>query len=855
MKIVKSKILILALMLISFASFSQSTVKGILVDAQNNETLIGASVVVEGTTIGTSTALDGSFSITVPSGNQKLILSYVGYVEIIKDVNLTQGEELDLGKIDLEPSSIGLEEVRVISSFAKDRETPVAISTIKPELIQEKLGTQEYPEILKSTPSVYATKQGGGYGDSRIYLRGFDSNNIGVLINGVPVNDMESGKVYWSNWAGLSDVTESMQVQRGLGASKLALSSVGGTINILTKSTDVKKGGSVFSGIAHDGFKKTSVTLSTGLLDNGWAITFSGGKSSGDGYVQATNFEAWSYFANISKIINDKHRVSLTAFGAPQWHNQRGNKHTIQDYRDNPNGAQWNSDFGYRNGEIYNTAYAYNYYHKPQVSLNHYWVISEDSKLSTSAYASISKGGGRRAYGDDSHWLYLNNKTGLPYPGETKLTSEGYIDYDAVVAENANASNGSTAIMANSINSHDWYGVLSTYTKDNLIPDLKMSLGFDGRYYKGYHAYEIDDLLGGEYFLNSSNVNRDPNKTLQKGDYINYYNLGEVLWAGLFLQGEYVKDNYSGFLSLSGANNSYRRTDYFTYTPEEGQVTDWLSFWTYTVKGGLNYNINKNHNVYANGGYITRAPYFRNAFLGYTNDFNDDAKNEKIFTVEVGYGYSTSIFSAKLNVYRTEWKDKGLVKSFGDATANIPGINALHQGVEFEATYQPFQKLTVKGMFSWGDWIWTDDVDFELFDQNQVSQGTFDAYLKDVHVGNSAQITGALSVNYEILPKLKIGGDFNYFGKNFSDFNPENRTSADDRSDAWQLPDAYILDLNLKYRFKVAKLNATIYANINNILDTEYIADATDGVSHDNATTLVWYGFGRTWSTGLKINF
>jgi len=863
MKIFKKKILIMALMLLSVASFGQSKVKGILVDAQNGEVLIGAAVVVDGTTIGTATSLNGSFTIDIPSGNQKLILSYVGYIELTKEISLKSGEEVDLGKVPLEPSAIGIEEVRVISSFARDRETPVAISTIKPEVILEKLGSQEYPEILKSTPSVYATKQGGGFGDSRIYLRGFDSNNIGVLINGVPVNDMESGKVYWSNWAGLSDVTANMQVQRGLGASKLALSSVGGTINIITKSTDATKGGNVYYGIGNDGLRKQSLTLSTGLLDNGWAITFSGGRSFGDGYIQATNYDGWSYFGNISKIINDKHRISLTAFGAPQWHNQRNNKHLIEDYRSNPEGSKWNSDYGYRNGEIYNAGYAYNYYHKPQISLNHYWTINEKSKLSTSIYASISDGGGRRVSGANAPWLNYDRTTGRPITGVTKLTPEGYLDYDAVIESNSTATNGSTAIIANSINSHDWYGILSSYTRE--ISNLTLTGGFDGRYYKGYHAMEVDDLLGGEYFLDNINVNREPGTPLYKGDYFSYYNLGEVLWAGLFVQGEYVIDKYSAFLSLSGANNSYRRTDYFLYTPEEGQVTDWISFWSYNIKGGLNYNINENHNVFANGGYVSRAPFFKNAFLGNTNDFNTDAKNEKIFTVELGYGFQTSTINAKVNLYRTEWKDKGLVKTFGEYTANIPGINALHQGIEFEATYKPFRKLTAKGMFSYGDWKWTDNVSFELYDQNQVLQGTYNAYIKDIHVGNSAQITGALSLDYEVLPKIKIGADFNYFGKNYSDFVPENRTTNPDNplttdvvelpEEAWQLPDAFLLDVNVSYKFKVGSFNATLYANLNNALDAEYIADATDGTEHDVFTSTVWYGFGRTWSTGLKINF
>lgn len=845
--------LIIALSFLSFSVFAQGVVKGIIVDADaENFVLMGATVMVEGTSSGTAANLDGAFSLKVPQEKVTLVFSYMGYIDKKVDVTIPASGEKDLGMVALKSSTVGLDEIQVVTSFVRDRSTPVAVSTIEPYIIAEKLGTQEYPEILKSTPSVYATKQGGGYGDSRIYLRGFDSNNIGVLINGVPVNDMESGKVYWSNWAGLSDVTQSMQVQRGLGASKLALSSVGGTINIITKSTDAQKGGVIYGGVGNDGMVKQNFTISTGLLDNGWAVTLSGGHKYGNGYIEATNFEGWSYFANISKIINDKHRISFTAFGAPQWHNQRSNKHTIQDYRDNPNGTKWNSDYGFRNGEIYNIGYAYNYYHKPQISLNHYWNIDETSLLSTSIYISKSNGGGRRVYGADKNWLGIDYTTGEYYDA-AKLTPEGYFDYDAVIAENAAADNGSTCIIANGINSHDWYGLLSTYTKD--IAGLKLTGGVDGRYYKGYHAYQVEDLLGGNYFLDNLNVNRDPNTPLYKGDYINYHNLGEVLWYGLFAQAEYTTDLYSAFISTSGAINSYRRTDFFSYTPEEGQTTDWLNFKTYTVKGGANYNINEHHNVFANGGYITRAPYFRNAFLGYTNDFNKEAKNEKIITAELGYGYRSSMLTFKINLYRTYWKDKSLVKSFGDLTANIPGINALHQGVEIEGTYHPLTKLTIKGMVSVGDWKWTDNVHFEAFDQQQVSQGTFDAYLKDVHVGNSAQTTAFLSADFEILPKLKIGADYTYYGRNFSDFDPTNRTSEEDQVDAWQLPDAYYLDVNAKYKFKLGKLDATIYGNVNNIFDIEYIADATDGIDHDVNSSIVFYGFGRTWTTGLKVKF
>ncbi|MGE0077578.1 MAG: TonB-dependent receptor [Bacteroidales bacterium] len=844
---------LLTMMLVALTSmaFSQGTVKGVVVDANSGEKLIGATVVVEGTTTGISTAFDGSFSLKVPAGNIKLMFSFIGYIDQSIDISVSQDAEKDLGNISLQPSTIGLEEVYVTTSFVRDRTTPVAVSTITPQLIIEKLGNQEFPEILKSTPSIYATKTGGGFGDARVYVRGFDSNNVGVLINGIPVNGMEDGKVYWSNWAGLSDVTESQQIQRGLGASKLALSSVGGTINVITKSTEAEKGGSVYTGIGNDGYKKQTFTVSTGMLKNGWAVTISGGHTYGDGYIQATNYDGYSYFVNVSKRINDKHRIVFNAFGAPQWHNQRSNKHTIQEFRDSRFGTRWNSDFGYRNGKIYNIGYAYNYYHKPQVSLNHYWKINDVSMLATQVYASIATGGGRRIYGANSSWLSLQYPSGQPYDNSA-LTPDGYFDFDYVMAQNKASLSGSTCIVANAINDHQWYGALSTYTTE--ISGIKITAGFDGRYYSGVHAYKIDDLLGGSYFTESKNINNPEGRPLKEGDYVNYNYLGQVLWLGLYGQAEYVKDQYSGFLSLSAASSSYRRVDYFTYTPGH-QKSSWHNFLPWNIKGGFNYKINDNHNVFVNGGYITKAPIFANAFLNYTNTYNKGVKDEKIITAEVGYGYESKYVNVKLNYFRTYWKDKGLVKTLNGQTANILGINALHQGVEFEGAYKPTSRLTIKAMASYGDYVWTDDVNFTLYDQSQNIVGTYNAYVADVHVGNSAQITASLNCDYEVLPKLKLGADLFWFSKNYAEFDPTARTTIANKVDSWEMPNYYLLNVNANYKFKLGNLNATIYGNVANLLDTEYIADATDGSDHDRYSSYVFYGFGRTWSAGLRVNF
>lgn len=872
--------LMAGMLLLCHISFAQ-TIKGKIVDAQNKMELIGATVVIEGTSIGAAAGLDGSFTLNVPKGKKTLNVTFVGYIDQKIELDLAAGETKDLGEINLEPNAVGLQEIRVVSSFAQDRKTPVALSKIEPITIEEKLGTQEFPEILKSTPSVYATKNSGGYGDGRINLRGFESNNIGVLINGVPVNDMESGKVYWSNWSGLSEVTRNIQVQRGLGASKLAISSVGGTINILTNSTEAKKGGSVYYGIGNNGYKKIKFSASTGMLENGWAATIAGTKETGDGYIKATDFEAYSYFMNISKKVNEDHLISFVAFGAPQWHNQRYTMHEIDYFREHKDGRRLNSNYGIREGKIYNASY--NRYHKPQISLNHYWNIDKETMLSTAVYATFSNGGGRRIEGSKDKWLEYP-KDGNPEDSPLLLTYDGLLNWDAVLDSNANSVNGSQAIEAMAVNRHDWYGVLSTFSKT--IDNIQIIAGFDGRYYKAYHYTEITDLLGGKFFLDNANYNRDPNTLLKQGDKMFYHNIGEVFWEGIFGQVEYTKDLFSAFASISFSNTSYRRIDYFSYfsddliekidnnqqleaeyidrlgedefeTAMKGQKSDLLNFSAYSGKTGFNYNLNENFNIFLNGGYFTRAPYFRYAFRGHTNEINEGVEHEKVTSGEFGAGFRNSFIKANLAIYHTRWLDKALTVSVGNnETANILGLNAIHQGVELEAWVYPTKKIDIKLMGSLGDWVWQDDVQAEIYDNQQNFIDDYVLYAKDLHVGDAAQTTMAFGINYEFLPKFKLGLDFNHYSRLYSNFDVNNRINASESGkDAWRLPDYQLLDMNMSYRFKIGDYRASFFANVNNLLDTEYISDGKDGGDHDALTSLVYYGFGRTWSTGMKINF
>ncbi len=495
-KSLQRTLLLLALLVAAIPAVAQTTLTGRIIDADSGSGLSGAVITGSRSRDVAISSNNGTFRITGIAGEHELTVTYLGYHD--KTVPVQAGST-DLGDIAMESDAISMADVVVMAGIVtSDRQTPVAVSNITRSQIDMKLSNQEFPEILKSTPSVYATKESGGYGDSRISMRGFNSENIGVLINGVPVNDMENGRVYWSNWAGLSDVTSFMQVQRGLGASKLALSSVGGTINIVTRSTDAVKGGSVYYGLGNDGLQKLNVSLSTGLLENGWAVTLAGSRQSADGYIRGTNYLAWNYFGNLSKVFaGGRHRLSLTAFGAPQWHNQRGNPYPIEDYHTHPDGRRMNLSWGYKDGKIAGTGYGYNEYHKPQISLVHTWNIDTKSMLSTSVYASPSEGNGRYISGAKPNWVSVNGGTsgdGRYYP-DTAVSPEGQIDYGWVHEQNRGNPNGSQVIFGKSVNSHDWYGVLSSYN-NQLTDEIKLTAGFDGRYFKSYHRREVDDLLG-----------------------------------------------------------------------------------------------------------------------------------------------------------------------------------------------------------------------------------------------------------------------------------------------------------------------------------------------------------------------
>lgn len=930
-------------LLVATTMFSQGKIKGTVTDSELNGALPGVNVIVKGSTTGASTDMDGKFLLNTTATSGQVVISYVGFKSQTVSFTVKKGETVDLGTIKLASNSNQLEDVVVKSSLldiAKDRKTPVAVSTIRASEIQQKLGNQEFPEILANTPSVYASKSGGGFGDSRVVIRGFDQKNIAVMINGVPVNDMENSSVYWSNWAGLSDVTSAMQVQRGLGSSKIVNSSVGGTINVVTRTSDMKEGGSVSTMVANNSFLKTGISYNTGKMKNGLSASILLSQTNGNEYVNGTRFEAANYFIALGYQINKKNDVQFTFTGAPQWHDQRGTSPTIAQYlqygTDGEPNRRLNLDAGTLNGKDFNMRT--NYYHKPVASLNWDYKISEKMKFSSVLYGSWGRGGGTGANGVARGNAYTSslftnpdgtrnfdniqawNTGNLALPtaaaptgavAPRSLTGGEYINFSS---SSTDLTNGFSKIA--STNSHNWYGgVASLNTK--LTNELTLDFGIDMRTYKGIHFQTVNDLIGAAGYkdllsatngnINSANqiiratYDARPNlNPLWNTDYqqkVNYYNDSKVNWLGAFTQLEYSKNNLTAFIQGAVSQQGYKRIDHFRFTDASGdQETSFKNILGGNVKAGLNYNINSHNNVFVNSGYYSKQPFMNAVYPQNKNFVNSNLTNEKIFGIELGYGFRSSKFNANVNVYRTTWKDRfqtvsDLTKIAGSTTINenqdgyfsFSGINETHQGVELDLNYKPFEKLAINGMVSVGDYHYDGNasstrytVTNEAFGNDAVAKTLF---LDKVKVGNAPQTTASIGATYEVVKRVKVDANYRYTERNYANMTPTN-FQTESNFGVLKLPSFGLVDAGFSYKMLVGKDKAesvNFRLNVNNLLDQIFIAEAnsntfaktrenftTDAAYETYSNTLykgldssnqVYFGFGRTWNFGISYNF
>lgn len=901
MKIFKN-VLLAGFFLITMSVFSQSKITGVIFDGDLNQPLAGASVVVKGTSNGTATDLDGKFELTTTQKSGVISVSYLGFVT--KSIPFTvNGNSVNLGQIVVLPDASQLQEVVVIGKgiidVAKERKTPIAVSTIKAVEIQEKVGTADVTQALVNTPSVYVAGQSGGYGDSRITVRGFQQDNTAFLLNGQPINGMEDGKMYWSNWSGMSDIANFIQVQRGLGSSKLAISSVGGTVNFVTRATDKKEGGFVSMGVANSDYFKSTAAYNTGIMKNGFGMSVMLSHWQGDGYNQGTRGEGQNYFISFGYKPNDKHNFNFLITGAPQSHDQNFTK-KISDYL--TYGRKYNNNWGTLNGDY--LSLRTNFYHKPVANLNWDFNINETTQLSTVLYASWGRGGGT---GD-----YKARNYNIPY-------TNGQINFDQIYANNLTAPGGIGSQPANmliraSMNNHAWYGVVSNLKKE-INKNLSVNFGLDLRTYNGDHYRQVSNFLGlngwteSRYLRDNTHIIPNPNtlpsasNTVTQSYNINpwyaFFNSASdkqkidydysetITYGGVFGQVEYSNDKFSTFFQGAVSNQSHQRFDYYDYQ-DQYQDSKKVNNVGFNVKGGAAYNFNEQHVVYGNAGYYSRQPYHDNIYLNFTNEVNPLTENEKVLGLEAGYTFKSKIFTASVNAYRTTWEDRVVTTSTvlssnttigttnlaaGDVVISAnQGVKQVHSGLELDFVLKPIQKLDVKGFASLGNWEFSGSAVRRRFDENL---NILDETLTDNDggkVGDAAQTTWGLGAKYEIFERFTIDADWRNYDKLYANVVAKNNL---------QMPSYDLVDMGISYKMLVGKdkqNSVNFRFNVNNLFDEVYLSElttnikTTDIISSSNPALGTYqsnnkvykgiadgnsgfFGLGRTWNFTLRYNF
>ena len=805
--------------------------------------------------------------------------------QVEQDENVSLGETLIIGK--------------GVIDVAEARKTPVASTVItREEILDKGVGNVEFPELLKNSPSVYVADQAAGFGDSKMYMRGFDQSNTAFLLNGQPINGMDNGSLYWSNWQSVSDIANLIDVQRGLGSSKLAIASVGGTVNIVTKATEKKEGGFVRYLTGNDSYQKQTVGYNTGMKGKWGASFMFDNWSAHRSFARGTEGKGQSYFVSVGYKPSERHTFNFMIFGAPQEHDQNFSKPMEREYLTDSKGnitdiiktpgydmtgRKGNSNYGFYNGEALSGRT--NYYHKPVANLNWDFTINEKLSLSTVVYASTGTGGGIGT---------LGNGPGYTLDG---YKSNGEINWDLLAAGNKVLPNGVSTgnngtVLASSVNNHFWYGGVTNLTFDTK-KGLKFDVGADIRFYQGEHYQQLNNLLGAsgrtatnaqrakDYMVSKTYSSSPWNSLFNKADRserIGFDNSETINYQGIFGQAEYSNKVFSVFFQGALSWQEYEKFDNWNYTAESaakagvkfknGQASSGeRTELGYNLKAGFSFNLNEENKLFVNAGRFSRQPYLNNMFVRNTVKFvTPDVKNEEIQSIEAGYRYKTRTLKVNINGYYTQWDNRADTYNGqnykdinGDSHRNVRyllnDLSQEHKGIEVDFEAKVTRDWTVRGYTSVGDWRYKGDFTYQVQDTDtqEIVAGTENGKgnLDGVKVGNAAQFTFGLGTKVKATKSLSFDADFNYFARLYENVNVADIAKANIAGTTYQnetIRPYAIVDLGMSYNFKLTSSQSIRFrGNIKNLFNDQYIS-RKDNYGY-------FWGNGRTWNAGVTYNF
>ena len=878
-------------------------ITGTVTNASTGEKLPGANVILVGTNYGAATTTDGKYKITVPEGTYTVKCSFVGFASQTVDVNLTQNTEVNFA---LQEQALTLS-VTVLADRATERKTPVAFTNVTKSQMQQQLGSQDIPMVLNTTPSVYATEQGGGSGDARINVRGFDQRNITIMINGLPQNDLENGWLYWSDWAGLGDATSNVQIQRGLSATTSVVPTIGGTINIITDPAQQNFGIRFKQEIGSDVFWKSTLTANSGLINNKFAFNVSLVRAVANGVVDKTWNDAYNYYLGASYNINSNNRLELYVMGAPQRHG--GNPYaqniaafshsyaaSLSDYDqaafnnfpESPSGRLYNENWNYVSPSYTGMQYwdgsthdrysshfinqSENYYNKPVVQLNWFSQLSDKFNLYTTGYWEGGKGGGSATFGSLA-W---------DYSGPSRIP-----DWNTTIANNKASTTGSRGILYNQVNNQWTWGVKA---KGFYKVSDNFTASFGGSWKKSSvdHFGQVRDLLGGSYYDDSyrgtPNDYFATNTHKVLGDKMYYFETSGIKQLGLFGQGEYNYDKVTAYANYAWSEVKYSDLDHFHPNADLTAPLFLESSWVkgYQLKGGASYRANKNIDIFANYGYVSQVPILSSVIDEINRVLNNDPTNQKYIAYEAGINFRTDDGRAniKINYYHTKWKDHTNTVNVVDQTGNysrvlLTGINSLNTGFEFQGAWEPVKQIRIDASASIGNWKYTSDVDGQYINYNGPTPTavSYHYYIDGLKFGNAPQTQTSLVLSVMPVDKMTIQGIWRYYTDYYSKFNPQDRISSTDRRQVWKVPSYSLFDFNFSYVLpvKLQGVGLQLFAHVFNVFDKLYISDATDDSQynayamstypyapinpHSADAAEVFMGLPRTFNIGVSLSY
>jgi hypothetical protein len=748
--------------------------------------------------------------------------------------------------------------------------------------VENDLEQQDVSSLLTSSRDVFAQFASFQWGAGRYRMRGYLAENLLVMINGINVNNLETGFSSWSNWGGLNDVTRYVENRIGLVPSRLAFTGAGGYTNIDSKASSFKKATRVSYSYGNRIYAhRLMVTHSTGMLQNGWASTVSFSNRYGDQvYVPGTYFNASAFYFSLDKRVSDKHLLSFTGFGAPI-ETGRSSYATHEAY-DLAGTHYYNDYWGYQNGKVRNAASAKTM--RPMLMLSHEFRINTSSQLKTSVFYNFGRSGytGFTWYNSVSvqpdYYRYMPSyfyQTADTLRGDQITNSwrndpiqTGQIQWDNIIRVNqANLAGGSgnttlsrsRYIIENKVEDLKREGFNIVYSKRS--GELFISAGVNGTIQKTRKFKEVEDLLGGSYWLDvdyftqglgvsyvQNNINA-PNREVKLGEKFGYdysinINRGEA-WG----QAEYTFSKLDAYVSLSLSNSKVWREGFVAngkFPTTSMGTSDISKFFNYGTKGGLIYKLDGRNFITVNAGYLTRMPEANGIFISprTRNDLVKNVISENVLSTDINYMAKYPAFKFRATYYNTTIRDQIWLRTFwSDEFNNIvnyimTGVDQNHQGIELGIEKTLFVAHTIQGAFGYGQFLykghptaqaWQDNTSASLFQDRTV-------YLNNYRVGMSPQLVTGIGYRYNSKKFWFAGISFNYFDEIYIDPNPDRRTAeaiskyvaTDPQLDRIlnqeRLPSYYTVNLNAGKSFRIMKkyfLNFN--GSVNNLLNNKNI--------------------------------